>query len=179
MDQIFFLTGQPRMGKTTAIKEIINRIGPDHCGGFYTKEIRDTTNRVGFTCVTLSGKCQEIANVNSTSTARVGRYGVDIDSFEKIALRAVQDSLKLKKVTVIDEVGFMQMLSIPFQRMIHDIVSSARHIILGTVCVDRHPEIDKIKELPGIKLYSLNEENRNSITEAVTADIIKVMKREV
>jgi nucleoside-triphosphatase len=172
LDKCFLLTGKPRVGKSTAITRIINRIGPENFGGFYTEEVRNSTNRIGFNCVTLCGESQRIASVESKSSLRVGRYGVEIDTFESIALKAVRQSLNTKKIIVIDEIGFMQMLSIPFQELIHEIVSSSQHIILGTICLDRHPQIDKIKELPGIKLYMMHEENRDLTTEVIVNDIL-------
>jgi nucleoside-triphosphatase len=174
LNTCFLLTGKPRVGKSTAIKRIINRIGSDYFGGFYTEEVRNSTNRIGFNCVTLSGESQCIASVDSESVLRVGRYGVEINTFENIALKAVRLSLDTKRITVIDEIGFMQMLSVPFQEMIHEVVSSSQHNILGTICVDTHPEIDKIKELTGIKLYAMNEENRNLTTEVMTNDILRL-----
>ncbi len=174
-NKIFLLTGKPRMGKTTMIKKIINEIGPDRCGGFYTEEIRDTSNRIGFKCVSLDGESQEIANVYSNSSIRIGRYGMDISSFENVALKSVRDSLKSKKITVIDEVGFMQMLSVPFQQMIYSVVSENNHVVVGTIPLDSHPEIDRIKRLPGINIIVLNEDNRDFITEAVVEDILKVV----
>lgn len=45
--------------------------------------------------------------------------------------------------------------------------------ILGTIPLDSHPEIDKIKRLPGVKIIDVNEENRDFITEAVVKDIMK------
>lgn len=170
----YLLIGKPRVGKSTAIKRIINRIGPEYFGGFYTEEVRNSTNRIGFNCVTLSGESQRIASVDSESSVRVGRYGVEVDTFENIALKAVRLSLDTKRITVIDEIGFMQMLSVPFQEMIHEVVSSSQHIILGTICVDRHPEIDKIKELTGIKLYAMNKENRDLTTEVIANEILKL-----
>ncbi|MDQ0898881.1 nucleoside-triphosphatase [Paenibacillus sp. V4I7] len=174
MDTCFLLTGKPRVGKSTAIKRIIHRIGPEYFGGFYTEEVRNSMDRIGFNCVTLTGDSGPIASVDSKSSVRVGRYGVEIDTFEDIALKAVRQSLDTKRITVIDEIGFMQMLSVPFREMIHEIVSSSQHIILGTICVDRHPEIDKIKELTGIKLYPMNEENRDMTTEVLVNDILKL-----
>jgi nucleoside-triphosphatase len=161
------------MGKTTAIKNIINRMGPDNFGGFYTEEIRNAIDRVGFNCVTLSGESAQIANVNSNSAIRIGRYGVELDVFENIAIRAVRESLNTKKITVIDEIGFMQMLSLPFQQMLYEIIWSATSVILGTVARDSHPEIDLIKQIPGVKLYQLNEENRDLLTAVIAEDIHK------
>jgi nucleoside-triphosphatase len=168
----FLLTGKPRVGKSTAITRIINRIGLEKFGGFYTEEVRDSTNRIGFNCVSLNGESQRIASVDSDSVIRVGRYGVEVTTFENIALKAIRESLDTNKITVIDEIGFMQMLSNPFQRN-HEMISN-QHYILGTICVDSHPEIDAIKELPGIKIYLLNEENREEVTEQIALDICQI-----
>ncbi|WP_424765939.1 nucleoside-triphosphatase [Paenibacillus sp. sgz302251] len=65
--------------------------------------MRKSTNRTGFNCITLKGETVCIASVNSESSVRVGRYGVDIDAFENIALKAVKLSLYTKKITVIDK----------------------------------------------------------------------------
>jgi nucleoside-triphosphatase len=175
LETCFLLTGKPRVGKSTAIKRIIQQIGPEYFGGFYTEEIRNFTDRTGFNCVTLNGETIRIASVDSGSSLRIGRYGVDIDVFENVALKAVRLSLDTKKFTVIDEIGFMQMLSAPFEKMIHEVISSSQHIILGTICVNSHPSIDKIKKLSGIKLYHLNEENRELTTEILANDVLKFL----
>lgn len=175
METCFLLTGKPRAGKSTAIKKIFQKVGLEYFGGFYTEEIRNLTNRTGFNCVTLNGEAICIANVDSDSSIRIGRYGIDVEAFENIAIKSVQLSIETKRITVIDEIGFMQMLSAPFEKMIHEVISGSQHIIIGTICVDSHPSIDKIKKLPGIKLYHLNEENRELITETVANDIFKFL----
>ncbi|MBB6734338.1 nucleoside-triphosphatase [Cohnella zeiphila] len=175
MDKCLLLTGKPRVGKSTAIKHMIQKIGPEHFGGFYTEEIRNSTDRIGFQCVSLLGGAARIASVDSESSLRVGRYGVDIDAFENIALTAARHSLETKKITVIDEIGFMQMLSASFENMIQEAISSGQYVILGTICVDSHPGIDKIKNLPGIKLYHLNEENRELTIETAANDLLKLL----
>lgn len=45
---MLLLTALPRTGKSTAIKKIVNMLGPNNCGGFYTEEIRENDDRVGF-----------------------------------------------------------------------------------------------------------------------------------
>lgn len=47
-----FLTGQPGVGKTTIIKEIVKTF-PKKCDGFYTEEIRNGNTRSGFQIRTL------------------------------------------------------------------------------------------------------------------------------
>lgn len=175
MDTCLLLTGKSRVGKSTTITRIINQFGSEHFGGFYTEEVRNETDRIGFNCVTLDGQSKTIASVDSESTLRIGRYGVELETFEAIALSAIKKSIQMKKITVIDEIGFMQMLSVPFQKMIHDVISSSKPIILGTICVDSHPEIDRVKELPSIKFYEMNEENRDFTIETLANDIQRLL----
>nr|WP_269845618.1 nucleoside-triphosphatase [Paenibacillus selenitireducens] len=171
---VFLLTGKPRMGKTTMIKKLINDIGTDICGGFYTEEITNSDDRIGFRCVSVNGESVEIANVESPSKTRIGRYGIDIEKFENYAIKILQDALCSKKIIVIDEIGFMQMLSTSFQKMVHEIVSD-NLIVLGTVPLDSHPEIDKIKYSKEVQMISLNEFNRDVISEFLVKDILKVL----
>lgn len=167
----FLLTGKPRMGKTTMIKRLVNDIGADLYGGFYTEEIANSGEQIGFRCVSLNGESVEIAHVDSSSKIRVGRYGIDVERFENFAMRTLQDALPSKKVIVIDEIGFMQMLSAPFQKKVQEILSDNR-IVLGTVPVDSHPEIDKIKYSKAAKIISLNDFNRNTIPDFLAKEIL-------
>ena len=60
-----FTDREPRIGKTTMIKQLINAIGPDLCGGFYTEEITNSSGRIGFKCVSVCGESVEIAHVET------------------------------------------------------------------------------------------------------------------
>jgi nucleoside-triphosphatase len=53
-------------------------------------------------------------------------------------------------------------------------ISRSECMILGTISLDPHPEIDKLKNLPGIKMYELNEDNRQRLTEVVASDILQL-----
>jgi nucleoside-triphosphatase len=47
-----------------------------------------------------------IANyLNSRSSVRVGKYGVDVPPFERIALPALRAAIQRKRIIVIDEIG--------------------------------------------------------------------------
>ncbi|WFB61803.1 nucleoside-triphosphatase [Paenibacillus sp. BR1-192] len=171
----FLLTGKPRMGKTTLIKKLIHLVGPDLCGGFYTEEITNAGDRSGFRCVAVDGESVEIANVESPSHIRIGRYGVDVEKFEDFAIHKLREALYSKKIIVIDEMGFMQMLSASFQSMVHEIISD-RRIVLGTIPVESHPEIDAIKYRKEVGIISLNEFNRDGMPELLIKDILKALE---
>ncbi|GIO31745.1 MULTISPECIES: nucleoside-triphosphatase [Paenibacillus] len=170
---VFLLTGKPRMGKSTMVKKLIGDVGAEHCSGFYTEEITNAGDRVGFRCVSVNGESVEIANVDNPSQTRIGRYGVDIETFEHFAVKVLQDALSSKKIIVIDEIGFMQMLSASFQNIVQEIVSTNEHIVLGTVPVDSHPGIDIIKYSKHAKIIGLNEFNRDVVAEFLMEDILK------
>jgi len=172
---IFLLTGKPRAGKTTLIKKLIDEVGPEICGGFYTEEIKNETDRIGFRCVSITGESVEIAHVDSPSQVRIGRYGIDVERFENFAAKVLQDALRTKKIIVVDEIGFIQMLSADFRQTVQEIIS-ANHIVLGTIPIDSHPEIDKIKYAKGVKLVSLNEFNREAVSEFMVKDISNALQ---
>src|SRR5215467_14590534 len=71
------LTGLPGCGKTTVIRRLIDRLNDLRLRGFYTQELREYGQRVGFEAVGLSGQRAVLAHVRSRSMLRVGRYGVD------------------------------------------------------------------------------------------------------
>ena len=50
-----FITGKPGCGKTSLIKEICIK-NLDRSGGFYTEEITEDNERMGFLLKTLNGK---------------------------------------------------------------------------------------------------------------------------
>lgn len=73
----FLLTGPPGCGKTTVILGLIQRLADFRLAGFYTQEIREGGQRVGFKAIGLSGYHPLLAHVRSESPYRIGRYGVE------------------------------------------------------------------------------------------------------
>jgi nucleoside-triphosphatase len=156
----YLLTGEPRIGKTTALKKVIDGIGVKRCGGFYTEEVCVQGERCGFRLVTLDGQIGTMADVNSDSPLRVGRYGVVLDSLEDIGLAAVYKTLSSKSLIVIDEIGPMQLFSDKFKLAILDVLKSTCPL-LGTVFCRPDPWLDELKRQNDVELYQLTLDNRN------------------
>ncbi len=55
------LTGRPGCGKTTLIKRVVNNLALP-AGGFYTEEIRERGERVGFKIITLDDETAVLAH---------------------------------------------------------------------------------------------------------------------
>ena len=103
------LTGPPRGGKTTVVQQVVARF-PGRAGGFFTREVRQQGERVGFEMVTLDGRVAWLSHVDFPGPHRVGKYGVDLDNFHRVAL-PVLTFRPGTDLIVVDEVGKMECLS--------------------------------------------------------------------
>ncbi len=104
------LTGPPGIGKTTVVERILARLKVD-AGGFLTREMREGGRRTGFEIVTLDGKRGILATVKGRSRYRVGRYRVNVEELERVALPALERARRDCELMVIDEIGTMELFS--------------------------------------------------------------------
>ena len=87
------VTGQPGCGKTTAVKKLVDELRASGASvrGFYTDEVLSGGRRVGFDIVTVpDGRRGPLARKGATGP-KVGQYGVDVASFERLALPTLGD----------------------------------------------------------------------------------------
>jgi nucleoside-triphosphatase len=175
MSNIYLLTGERRTGKTTAVKAVVDAIGPDRCGGFITEEIREDGHRVGFRLVNLDGGSRVIAGIQVDSPYRVEIYGVDINGLESAASEALESAIRTKDLIVVDEIGPMQLFSLQFRQQVSKALEDAR-IFLGTVVLRPHPWADQLKRRDDIHLVELTTDNRETVTERLIESIIYELK---
>ncbi|RVX43520.1 nucleoside-triphosphatase [Nonomuraea polychroma] len=111
------LTAPPRTGKTTVIRrlaELLQGAGVP-VRGFVSDEVREHGRRIGFTIEEFGGEKAVMAHVSWMSGPRVGKYGVNVPEFERIALPAIERALATKgAVALVDEIGPMELLSPAF-----------------------------------------------------------------
>src|SRR5262249_38465414 len=99
------LTGSPGCGKTTVIRRLIERLMDLRLSGFYTQEIRDRGQRLGFLAIGLHGEEAVLAHVQSRSKLRVGRYGVEPERLQPLVQAELGRSADDVDVFLIDEIG--------------------------------------------------------------------------
>ncbi|MHB1324892.1 MAG: nucleoside-triphosphatase [Thermoleophilia bacterium] len=160
------ITGEPRVGKTTAIKKIIYGIGKKYFGGFYSEEICIDDHRTGFQLITLDGRVGQIADINLRTGLQVGRYGVNLDFLESTGIPTILSSIQKKPFIVVDEIGPMQAYSFNFRRTIEHILASDQ-IVLGTIFQNSSPWIDDIRRRRDIIKFELIKTNREATIEGV------------
>ena len=180
---MILLTALPRTGKTTAIKKIIQMLGSKNCGGFFTEELKEDGERVGFMIKTLSGKTGLLSHVNFDSKYKISKYGVDLDNFEKICLNELNNSINNDniKYIIIDEIGPMQLFSTKYKKILNELLHSKKQVI-GTIFMNSYEWLDDFKKNNGIDLIEINLENRNELPLKIVKMVTKgdeVMQRKI
>jgi nucleoside-triphosphatase len=161
MKRVYLLTGTPGTGKTSLIKQVV-AVMKGKAGGFYTEEIRTKGVRQGFRLVTLDGEDAILAHVNTQSRYRVGKYGVNIDSMERVGVPALHKALQQCDLVVVDEIGKMELFSASFRTAVSQIIESGKRM-LGTITLNPHPWADAIKQHPQVNLITVTRANHQQV----------------
>jgi nucleoside-triphosphatase len=180
MGRAFLLTGRPGVGKTTVIQAVAARLGTT-AGGFYTQEMRERGQRIGFRLVTLDGASGILASVNISGPCRVGRYGVHLHDLEQVGVKALRQASERPEVTtvVIDEIGKMELCSQAFREAVLAALDSPKTVLAtvmeratvvagrATVVAGPHPWVDAIKARPRVTLVEVTVANRQALPERI------------
>ena len=165
MKRACLLTGEPGCGKTTIIKEVLAKSNRS-AGGFYTEEIRSKEVRQGFKIVTLDGKSAILAHIDIRSPCHVSKYGVDVESMDKLAVPTIEDAVGSKDIVIMDEIGKMELFSHSFKEAVSEALQSGKKV-LGTIMLASHPWADKIKERPEVEIIRATKANRSEVIAKV------------
>jgi nucleoside-triphosphatase len=152
------VTGPPGCGKTTLVRRTIGELGDLPMAGFYTEEIREGGDRVGFSLVGLDGRRGVLSRVRARGPYRVGRYAVDLPGFESFL-----DGLDLEnpdlRLVAIDEIGKMECLSGRFRQLLRDCLDSPVPL-LATIALRGTPPIERIKARADVRVIAMSREDR-------------------
>jgi nucleoside-triphosphatase len=159
------IEGRPGSGKTTVIGRLVDllREADFPVAGFLTREIRTSGGRrEGFRIETLDGGSATLAHTKLAGPPRVGRYGVDLEAFERLALPVIADPGE--GVVVIDELGRMELASEPFRDSVSRLFERPAPIV-ATVHAHRQPFTDALKRRPDVELLRVTTRTRDDLPE--------------
>jgi len=161
------VTGKPGVGKTTLVKEAVWPYR-QKVGGFYTEEVVEGRQRLGFRLRTFRGEEGLLASKRMASPHRLNKYGVDLAVLETLGIASVRKALDGKALVVIDEIGSMEMMSAAFRATVLECLGGPKPV-LATIRQGAQPFTDSIKALDRTKLRALTRENFGQVREEVRA----------
>ena len=160
------LTGPPGVGKTTAVRRAAKELPGVKIRGFTTDEIRESGQRVGFRIETFDGDSAVLAHVDFRSPHRVGKYGVDLSTLDRVT----GDELGQSRggLVFIDEIGKMETLSRTFIEAVTAILDSPA-ILVATVGQRGGGFIQTVKRRPDVLLWTVSRANRDRMPADIAA----------
>ncbi len=159
------LSGVPGVGKTTAVKRIIELLKDRYkLGGFYTEEVREDGRRVGFKVRDImTGEEVVFAHVDFDTRYRVKNYKVDVERFESVGLKAVERAIEEADIIIIDELGKMELLSEKFEKAVLRALDSGKPVILTMPKKSREAILQDIRRRTDVRIIEITPLNRNII----------------
>lgn len=170
LEKNILLTGKPGTGKTTAIRSVVDQLNPESAAGFWSREIREKGQRVGFTIETLSGKFGTLAHVNQKYGPKVSKYRVNIDDIDFIIVPELEMARASGRLIIIDEIAKMELFSKKFEDEVRKCLDTRR--VLGTIQQRIHPFLDEIRSRRDVHLIELTTENRYH----VPMQVLRILK---
>ncbi|KAF5190789.1 Nucleoside-triphosphatase thep1 [Thalictrum thalictroides] len=185
----FLVTGPPGVGKTTLVMRVLESLRTSNPNlkiqGFYTREVRQGAERVGFEVVTIDGRSGTLASTTNLSSesrrwSTVGKYRVDIASFESLAM----PELRVKEDTdlfVIDEVGKMELFSSSFFPAVLEVLES-NIPLLASIPIPKFgrdiPEVARLRNCRGATIFTLSPSNRNDVKEQIYNQLLELLQKQ-
>ena len=174
---LILITGEPKAGKSTAIRKIADMLGRKRCAGLLAGEIREHGERTGFSSSTVNGSREIVlAKAGWDTGYSVDRYGVDAPGFENV-MREEAEKISgpdRPRFFIMDEIGRMQLKAQGFPELMRKVMDTGITVI-ATICYeDEEPFVRECKARDDARIYVLTEKNRDSmpleIVEQLTED---------
>jgi len=174
--QKILITGLPGVGKTTIIRKLSGALRELNPAGFYTLEIREGGRRRGFRLISFDGREGVLSHVGIKGPYRVGKYGVDLEGFERF-LTSLDLLNAPSSLVMIDEIGKMECLSKEFLRTVRNLLGSDR-MVVATISARGKGFIDEVKGRQDCEIREVRMKNRDSLPGDLVDEIrFRIAKR--
>ena len=173
-----WITGPPGVGKTTLVEQAVESWTRRGGGvrGFFTRELREGSRRVGFELVLLPERLRFfLAHVRPIGRARLGRYYLSFGGLQA-ALAHLNRPVPSGTLVVVDEVGPMELQYPPFRSWVRNARLPA--LFLGTFQMKLEPVLARWGCLEGARIVRLTRANRDHVREEVLEMLNSLITRE-
>lgn len=155
-----FLTGKKRVGKSTLIQNILERLNLP-VGGYITERTIENNKR-SYIIKSLYDHSESypIANINDMNCTRE----IFFDSFDTGIVSILEKSFKNRDIIILDELGFFENDSKKFKHKIYELLDSDK-IILGVIKDYDCKFLNDIRKRDDISLIEVTEENREDVLD--------------
>jgi nucleoside-triphosphatase len=179
MPQNYFIIGEPKTGKTTLLRELVDELRKNglRVGGFISPDERHHGTRTAFQVMDVeSGKKAQLANVKGDGP-KVSKYHVDVRSFESIAVPSLRKAANYD-VFVIDEIGVMELKSKRFSRMLDALLDSEIPIIatLHSNYVSRYGPLGETMNLDNANREAVHQRLLRKSVDSLTKEAPRAKK---
>ncbi len=106
-----------------------------------------------------------MAHVDIRSRYRVGRYGINLQDIDRVAVPSMIPENQ-DVIVVVDEIGKMECFSALFKMTLLKVLD-APNTVLGSIALKGDAFIGAIKNRPDTLLIPVSEKNRESLVEEI------------
>lgn len=170
------ITGQPHIGKTTLIKELLSKfeITPNMPIYYlYTEEMIHNGKRIGYQVFSSTRLVPSVLATRNESSTPL-QYDVDTDLLNSIA-----DELKdcQHKILVVDEIGLIQMQSIKFRQSIIQIMNNPNCVLIGTASQnsDKDIALEQIKSHLMLECIEYSRDNHDLLLSRLENELASAL----
>jgi len=176
MGKNILVRGRPGCGKTTLVVGLVGDLASlgFKAAGFVTEEIREGSRRTGFRVRDLRGGEALFAHVDFRGGPRVGKYGVDLEAFERTALRSLQTAGDEVDLLVIDEIGKMELLSPAFRHLLVDLLEGPLPL-LATLHATPHPLTEGISGRADVSVFEMRKNDGERLKEVIKGELLRLL----
>jgi len=162
------LTGAPGCGKTTVMTRLANLLSGKRLAGFVTEEISTSGQRSGFQAKTFQGKEALLSSIHHKSWISVGRYGVDVRSFEKLVLPELEKDPGKVDFFLVDEIGKMECVCPRFVSAMERVLALDVPMIVS-VSQQGKGLVSEVKNRPDMETLTVTSDNREGLPQTLLA----------
>ena len=157
-----FLQGARGVGKSTVIRRTLDIVfsqRPLVLSGFFTWKGK-TENKDVYIHSARQGEENDIFRIARADKEK-GGLTCDIQVFEQIGVQLLNNS-KDADVIIMDELGYLESNAAKFIQTVYDLVAG-QIPVFGVLRLGDVPWHERIKRDPSVRIYDINEENRDNL----------------